>query len=316
MIQQGTIIKVSVCVVTYNQEKYIRQCLQSIVDQETDFVFEVIVGDDCSTDRTRAIVQEFAERYPRIIRLIFHEKNVGPFKNYCAVHLLARGEYVAHCDGDDYYLPLKLSTQASFLDNNPTCVMAAHRVKILDGNYFCSVSQRNPVLIGVDYLLLNHPCFVHSSIMYRRNASSFIKYIDYDMVDFFIYINFIKIGNIGFINNLLGVYRKSIGISANLNLIRLVNEALCFAETIFDPNKKLIIDVARSRQFRSYGLNFLLQKDIARFKYYANQAYLYDPDKFINKFIYAIQGYPWVLFFCFLLYKKFKTFFDRIRIYL
>ena len=56
--------KVSVCVVTYNQEKYIRQCLQSIVDQETDFDFEVIVADDCSTDRTSCIVQEFADKYP------------------------------------------------------------------------------------------------------------------------------------------------------------------------------------------------------------------------------------------------------------
>lgn len=69
--------KLSVCVITYNQKEYIRQCLQSIVDQETDFDFEVIVGDDCSTDGTRAIVQEFARRYPKVVKPIFSEEYWG-----------------------------------------------------------------------------------------------------------------------------------------------------------------------------------------------------------------------------------------------
>ena len=79
-------IKVSVCVLTYNQEKYIRQCLQSIVDQKTDFKFDLIVSDDCSTDSTRAIVQEFEERYPNIVKPILHKKNIGAYKNYFSAH--------------------------------------------------------------------------------------------------------------------------------------------------------------------------------------------------------------------------------------
>jgi cellulose synthase/poly-beta-1,6-N-acetylglucosamine synthase-like glycosyltransferase len=69
--------KVSVCVVTYNQEKYIGQCLQSVVDQETDFDFEVLVADDCSTDGTRLILHEFANKYPGIVKPILSEVNVG-----------------------------------------------------------------------------------------------------------------------------------------------------------------------------------------------------------------------------------------------
>lgn len=72
--------KVSVCVVTYNQEKYIHECLQSLVDQETDFEFEVIVGDDGSTDGTRAVVVDFARKYPKIVKPLLHEKNNGPTK--------------------------------------------------------------------------------------------------------------------------------------------------------------------------------------------------------------------------------------------
>lgn len=73
--------KVSVCVVTYNQEKYIRQCLQSIVDQETNFLFEIIVADDCSTDGTAAIIRDFYHKYPSIIKSFFHYRNIGPAKN-------------------------------------------------------------------------------------------------------------------------------------------------------------------------------------------------------------------------------------------
>jgi len=109
--------KVSVCVITYNQEKYIRQCLQSIVDQETDFDFEVIVGEDCSTDGTRAIVQEFSEKFPNIVKPIYQKKNIdGGGYNFLTVHRAARGEYVAHIDGDDFALPGKLQAQANILE--------------------------------------------------------------------------------------------------------------------------------------------------------------------------------------------------------
>ena len=69
--------KVSVCVVTYNQEKYIRKCLQSIIDQKADFDFEIIIADDCSTDNTPTIIQEFYAKYPEIVKPIFREKNIG-----------------------------------------------------------------------------------------------------------------------------------------------------------------------------------------------------------------------------------------------
>ena len=77
MINETDDIKVSVCVVTYNQEKYIAECLDSLVSQETDFKFEIIVGEDCSTDGTRAIVQQYVDKYPDIVKPIFHDQNVG-----------------------------------------------------------------------------------------------------------------------------------------------------------------------------------------------------------------------------------------------
>ena len=74
-------IQVSVCVVTYNQENYIAECLESLVNQVTNFRYEIIVGEDCSTDGTRAIVQRYVEKYPDLIVPLFYKENVGPVGN-------------------------------------------------------------------------------------------------------------------------------------------------------------------------------------------------------------------------------------------
>lgn len=177
-MQSEVVPKVSVCVVTYNQEKYIRQCLQSIVDQETDFLFEVIVGDDCSTDGTPIIIREFADRYPQIVKPLFHKQNIGVFQNYRFVHDQAKGDYVCHMDGDDFWLPGKIAYQTQLLDENPkisqcwTCaelvddngkkigIFPSHLAKIFNPK---KITTRD---IALSYALVGH----HSTQMYRREA--------------------------------------------------------------------------------------------------------------------------------------------------
>lgn len=179
MLQPEKTPKVTVCVITYNQEKYIRQCLQSIVDQETDFDFEVIVGDDCSTDGTRDIVREFAERYPGIVKPIYQEKNIGGgVHNFLTVHRTAVGEYVAHVDGDDYWYPTKLSFQAAFLDNNPGIVQSWTCADLVDDNghikgVFPSRLARifYPRILNTNDIALSYALVgQHSTQMYRREA--------------------------------------------------------------------------------------------------------------------------------------------------
>ncbi|NUE94748.1 glycosyltransferase, partial [Acinetobacter seifertii] len=79
-------IKVSICVVTYNQEKYLAECLEKLVHQQTNFSFEIIIGEDCSTDNTRAIVQEYYEKYPDLIIPILYKENVGAIENILQVY--------------------------------------------------------------------------------------------------------------------------------------------------------------------------------------------------------------------------------------
>ena len=206
--------KVSVCVVTYNHEKYIRQCLQSIVDQETDFDFEVVVADDCSTDNTQKILQEFAERYPRIIRIILHQENIGASKNFAYAHQQALGEYIAHIDGDDYALPSKLKKQVEFLDSNPQISFVVHKVKVVSALNEALIrinpSQDQPIFTSVEKLIENYLFFTHSSKMYRRSFRQQVYGYAIDVIDFYYHVEDAKQGPIGFINEILGVYRQNV----------------------------------------------------------------------------------------------------------
>lgn len=212
--------KVSVCVVTYNQEKYIRQCLQSIVDQEGDFDFEVIVADDCSTDGTRAIVQEFADRYPDVVKPILHETNMGAFKNFLFVHQQATGEYVAHIDGDDYALLGKLQAQATILDSRSDCTAVWHRVDYFDdAGGFCSGNTADLSLfdngkVPFDEAIRVGFIGVHSSLMYRRSAREIVP-LDQKVLDIYFTWDLLSKGSGYVLNEVLGRYR--VGASGSLS---------------------------------------------------------------------------------------------------
>ena len=122
--------KVSVCVITYNQERYVIQAVEGALTQEADFDFEVVVGDDASSDGTPEILRDLQVRYPDRLRLILREKNIGPARNFLDVLGACRGEYVAILDGDDYWTsPEKLQKQADALDADPTLAICSHRVE-------------------------------------------------------------------------------------------------------------------------------------------------------------------------------------------
>ena len=119
-LRNNSSCKVSVCITTYNLEEYVAQTLESVLCQETSFDYEVIGGDDFSTDKTREILLQYKERFPNKIVLHFQKENVGVNRNdYDLIHL-AKGEYIAWCDGDDYWLTKdKLQKQVDILDANP-----------------------------------------------------------------------------------------------------------------------------------------------------------------------------------------------------
>jgi glycosyltransferase involved in cell wall biosynthesis len=111
---------VSVHMLTYNHVSHIAEAIEGVLKQQTDFPFELVIGEDCSTDGTRQIVMDYGRRYPNVIRVITTSSNVGAFKNSKRVTDSCVGKYVAFCEGDDYWHhPLKLQKQVRFLESQP-----------------------------------------------------------------------------------------------------------------------------------------------------------------------------------------------------
>lgn len=211
-------IKVSVCVVTYNQEKYIAECLQSILSQETSFDYEIIVGEDCSTDQTRKIIERLYEDNPGRLLKNFHHKNVGAVANIVSTYKLAKGKYICHIDGDDYILPGKLQAQFDALEENSDCVICSHDMLVIDseGNLlrpsFKRHTKKNNTLLD---LIETLPFFAHSSKMFVRNPFVHLwDKLDPTTLDVEVHVEQAKYGNIYHIDNPLGAYRSGTGVSA------------------------------------------------------------------------------------------------------
>jgi glycosyltransferase involved in cell wall biosynthesis len=163
METNGSEIMLSVCCVTYNHEKYIAQAMEGFVMQKTDFNFEIIVGEDCSTDATRKILEDYVAKYPDKIRLITSSHNVGAIHNGIRVFKAVRGKYIAICDGDDYWTdPLKLQKQVDFLESNSGYVMCGHYSKRIRENNEIHYMNFNPKPIVYSF----------SDVMTEKNKES------------------------------------------------------------------------------------------------------------------------------------------------
>jgi glycosyltransferase involved in cell wall biosynthesis len=126
-------VKASVLITVYNREKFITQAVESAVHQQTDFAYEVVIGDDCSTDRTREILLRLRDTYPGKIRLLLWKRNVGCVRNLADTLQVCGGEYVALLDSDDYWTCRgKLQRQVALLDAHPEFSSCAHEAVVVD----------------------------------------------------------------------------------------------------------------------------------------------------------------------------------------
>lgn len=126
--------KVSVCMIAYKHEAYIRQAIESVLSQDVDFPIELVIGDDCSPDGTAAICEEFARRDARV-RLLSRERNLGVMPNFTRTLMACTGEYIAVCEGDDYWTdPQKLRKQVQFLDAHPDYAGTTHQSMVITDN--------------------------------------------------------------------------------------------------------------------------------------------------------------------------------------
>lgn len=221
-------IRFSVCMVTYNQKRFIAQAIESVLMQKTDFKFQLIIGDDASTDGTTEIIHHYLEKYPDIIKLILHEKNIGPFANSMSVYRAAKTEYVAILDGDDYWTDeTKLQKQVDFLDKNTKCSICYHNARITFENQaqqeviWPSKEYRfGKTILTLEDLAIRNPMYTNTIVYRWRFAYENIDELIPEELcpgDYFLALLHAEKGNIGFIDDTMSVYRRHDGgMSADL----------------------------------------------------------------------------------------------------
>jgi glycosyltransferase involved in cell wall biosynthesis len=211
IISIGEKMKVSVFIVTYNHEKVIAQTIESALMQKVNFEYEIVIGEDYSTDNTRQIVINYQEKYPNKIHLLLPEKNLGAHKNFINTLQACQGEYIAYLEGDDYWTAdNKLQKQVDLLDDHPEYTMCFH-------NVFCfrEDNQAPPGILNyqksvytIEDLLISN--FISSpSVMYRARVVKEIPtwFEELSIGDWPFHILHAQQGNIGYIDEVMAAYR-------------------------------------------------------------------------------------------------------------
>jgi len=164
-------MKVSICCETYNHEKYVQTALKSFLEQECDFDYEIIVNDDCSTDRTIEKIKEIQQTDPSgKIKIESSKKNEGMYVNFTNALNRCTGEYIAFCEGDDYWIDKhKLQKQVNYMDAHPECSMTFHDVFIFDEKNNKTTEYKFDKTIPLNFDSVAGKAYGHlSSIMVRN----------------------------------------------------------------------------------------------------------------------------------------------------
>jgi len=203
----------SICCVAYNHEKYIAQALDSFLMQKTDFDFEIVVGNDCSTDLTAAIVNDYAIKHPEKIRLLDFKDNVGYSANTGRTLKECKGKYIAICDSDDYFTdPLKLQKQVNFLEQNSAFGLVYsdfNRLYQSTGNISKNIFQ-NELGFKADTFedFLIHAWFLCTNTwVFRRELLSEIDYSQYRVADLVILLDLASKSGVAHLTDSMSVYR-------------------------------------------------------------------------------------------------------------
>jgi glycosyltransferase involved in cell wall biosynthesis len=207
---------VSIWITAYNHVDYIRQALDSVLMQKTGFDYEIVLGEDCSTDGTRDIVLQYKEKYPDKFRLFLPEQNLGMLPMFRETYALLTGKYIAWLDGDDFWTdPDKLQKQVDFLESHPDYVMCFH--KATDVNQILNTEKESldpdnmlpgATLTSEQFLHIRNPVrsssVLHRNVLERTLPEAFYS-IPYS--DWAFYFLLLKHGKAKYMDDNMSVYR-------------------------------------------------------------------------------------------------------------
>lgn len=208
--------KISVLMLTYNHAPYLKEAIEGVLMQQTDFDFELIICNDCSPDSSEQVIQPFVDKHPEIISYFRHKKNIGFIENQRFAFKKANGKYIAYCEGDDYWTcPNKLQFQYDFLEKNSEFVMTTARNLVLHQDSGKITNDGKDLIFEnkevVDYTqetFFNERPTQTLTYLIRKDAID-LKWIDVypNYRDLYYFYHALEFGKGRAFNKIVGVYR-------------------------------------------------------------------------------------------------------------
>ena len=210
---------VSVCTTTYNHELFIAEAIESFLMQETNFPFELVIDEDCSTDSTANVILKYAKEYPNIIKANIRQKNVGAKINWIEGLRRAKGKHIALCEGDDYWTdPLKLQKQVGFLTGNQSYFACFHDcIQVYDEGKDNAIQQlkigNRKIETEVDLLsIIEENNIATASILYRNTIKDIPNFFTQSSKgDYSLMVIIASLGKIKYLPEVMSAYRVHAG---------------------------------------------------------------------------------------------------------
>lgn len=280
---------VSVLMLAYNHAPYLAKAIESVLMQETDFPFELVIGEDCSTDETRSIALDYQRRHSDIVTVITSPTNVGMHENHRRLVRASRGRYIAYCEGDDFWnVADKLARQVEYLDHRPghSAVHTEFTHLIRSGTHWRYVPRFRSLQVGCvpegaifDSLLVSN--FIQTCTLMARSAlvkeyvASPLSQRRYAVEDWPLCLFLSAYGKIGYIDEPTATYRRVEGSVTNrgatANLVR-INDQLRMASEFgahFGTETGVVV-ASHSSTMRALFRIALQARDAGRCRYIAD----------------------------------------------
>ncbi len=290
-------VLVSVVMITYGHEKYIREAIEGVLMQEGDFDLELVIANDCSPDNTDAIISELLKSHPKAdkIRYIKHKKNIGMMPNFIFALQQAQGDYIALCDGDDYWTdPYKLQKQVDFLEANPDYVLSFHKVKILkpNGELVEDFITKVPDNYETQETLARLGNYIHTpSVVFRNVIKEFPPEFSLSPIgDYFLYMLLVEHGKLHYFEDEMAVYRFGVGLHSTHTQIKMAKANFkLFTLLLSCFNNSKINQILLDRQLNAFdNLENLIRSEyaeafVSHHVFFKALQSLQDPGKFWRK---------------------------------
>lgn len=257
---------VTVIMITYGHENFIKQAIDGVLQQHTNFPVELIIANDCSPDGSDAIIKNAIVVAPENITIKYtrHDKNLGMMPNFMWALAKAQGKYIALCEGDDYWTdPLKLQKQVDFLEANGDYAMCFHPVIILkpDGDLVEDFITKVPENFEERITLASNPNYIHTpSVVFRNIIKEEFQRIEFQnspIGDYILYLMITKYGKIGYLKDTMAVYRYGVGVYSSTSDVKKQKAEILLFINLFSIEK----DTEIKKIFYNNICNYLANYD-------------------------------------------------------